>query len=746
MINLEQPASLEQFSEGSVLGYYQFLERIGHGGEADVWSAWDNRGKRVVALKLIETTKDTGLSSLQFNREAHLIARLEHPNIVPLYDYGEWSSLRFLAMRYMTSGSLLNQLRSGPLTLAMFSLIAPLIAEALDFIHINDIVHRDLKPGNILLDSRRLPFLTDFGLARQLSISSTVPIHTPEGTLPYMSPEQIRGEAITRQGDLFSFGVMLFEMLTGQLPLGGVTSLAVHQQQTGLPIEDPIQYCPTLPPGIAEVLRRLTADRPSDRPRNAREPVRQLLALLDVSPVTISGPHHDQVEDARDMLGEALKTWTPDEKQYPFSLTRYVLVSKQCAESDVYPAFSSAQVSQMLLYGALRYQRGADVDVWWAKTPEAMRREVCWAMILQLTDDAERLILTRVLALAQTITPDGALPTAVRERLVALAKAGIDPVSGQALDVLVRWSMPLDAGWRFSTTALDSLIVDLATSGTPLTAAALRAIVETRSAVALHTLVASPNRDLARRALTEVWNAVHSLPSNIPWWLRAEVLLRISVRQLTERPLALLADYFWMALASVLAMGFFIWLTRRTPDFMSANRLFNALAPGLLFGMEIGFGLTVACSIAQRLRTVPAVVRLALGTLVGGLITAWAFANFQLLFYDAPPDSPLLLPASLIFTLGFALGGVFRRPLTRAALAGVGVLVALLGTWLIYLQTDYSPLLYFEEGSVIEVALVPALLFALVIGLVSQSRGLWLRLLRSAIIPTAGDFTKNSER
>src|SRR5262245_24108380 len=172
MINVDQPPSLQQYSEGSILGHYQFLERIGHGGEADVWSAWDNRGKRVVALKLIATTKDSGISSLQFNREAHLIARLEHSNIVPLYDFGELSSLRFLVMRYMVNGSLLNLLRGGPLSLPMFARIAPLIATALDFIHSNSIVHRDLKPGNILLDSRHLPFLTDFGLARQLSVSS----------------------------------------------------------------------------------------------------------------------------------------------------------------------------------------------------------------------------------------------------------------------------------------------------------------------------------------------------------------------------------------------------------------------------------------------------------------------------------------------------------------------------------------------------------------------------------------------
>src|SRR5260221_9385651 len=101
MINLEPSASLDQFAPGSTFIRYGLLERIGHGGEADVWSAWDSHGKRIVAIKLIAPVKGQDGPSPQFNTEARLIARLAHPNIVPLYDYGEWSSLRFLAMRYM---------------------------------------------------------------------------------------------------------------------------------------------------------------------------------------------------------------------------------------------------------------------------------------------------------------------------------------------------------------------------------------------------------------------------------------------------------------------------------------------------------------------------------------------------------------------------------------------------------------------------------------------------------------------
>jgi serine/threonine protein kinase len=746
MLNLEPSVSLDQFTPGSTFIHYRLLERIGHGGEADVWSAWDSHGKRIVAVKLIAPSKGHEVPSPQFNTEARLIARLAHANIVPLYDYGEWSSLRFLAMRFMVNGTLLSVLRQGPLPLPLFAEMAQAIADALDFVHDSEIVHRDLKPGNVLLDSRQSPFLTDFGLARQLSVGSTVPIHSPEGTLPYMSPEQLRGEIITAQSDLFSLGVMLFEMLTGQLPIGGKAVLAVHQSQTGIPIEDPIQYCPSLPEGTVHVLRRLTANRPADRPPNATECVRQLIALLDMTPIKLSGPFHSQTEDALDMLGEALNTWTPAQEQYPFSLTKLALIAAQCNDEPAYPLFAMPQSSQILLYGALHYQREVDIEHWWNRTPEDLRREVCWALILRIGDAPEIPAAARILAQSHQIVPDGSLPANVQARLIGLVQADLDPISRQALDLLVRWSTPSANGWRRSKTDVDSLLVQVAGMSSPLVPAALQAIVETHSASALYDIMALANRKLARQAITVVRDAGRPLPPGIPWLLQAEVLLRIATRQLTARPLSLLADYFWLALPTCLDLAFFLYLTRRTGVIFSGQRLFNALAPGLLFGLEIALGLFVAQTIVERLRILPAVVRVILGTLLGGAITTWAFANIHVLFYDIPPDSPLLLPGALIFTFGFALGGLFRRPFVRSIVAAVGVLTALLLTWWFYLDRGDAPLLYFEyfDSDPFLNACIPALLLALFIGVVSQYGRWWLRLARGLYRQDPKNFTKIS--
>src|SRR5262245_58407671 len=186
----QQFPTLQVLQEGAMLSRYTLLELIGRGGQADVWSAWDPASECVVAIKLIHSLDTSVTASRQFTREAHLVARLRHPYIVPLYDYGELLTMRYLVMRYMVGASLLGLMRKGPLPPAQIARLALTIAHALDFIHERSIVHRDLKPANILLDSRADAYLSDFGIAREFGETSTLTMNTPEGTLPYMSPEQ----------------------------------------------------------------------------------------------------------------------------------------------------------------------------------------------------------------------------------------------------------------------------------------------------------------------------------------------------------------------------------------------------------------------------------------------------------------------------------------------------------------------------------------------------------------------------
>jgi hypothetical protein len=325
------------------------------------------------------------------------------------------------------------------------------------------------------------------------------------------------------------------------------------------------------------------------------------------------------------------------------------------------------QAAQFLLYGAIFHARSADIAFCWSATPEALRREVCWAMLFRFDAKLEEEALMRVLTQTLKLEPEAILPTNIQERLIALAKLNATPISTQALDLLVRWSGPTPKTWRQSETPLDTLLASLLSG--PQARQALTAAIQTRSGYAVRNAAVAADRSRARRTLIKTWFAARSLPPGIPNWLRVQALIRIGVRQLTDRPLMLLADYGLLALACSLALGLFIQLTFRAPEFLRSERILNALGVGLLFGTQIALGLMVARRIAERLKVMQTFLRVEVAALVGGLITGGAFANFHVLYYHIEGNSPHLVPGALIFASGFAVGSLEQRPSRRMVLA-----------------------------------------------------------------------------
>ena len=200
---------------------YKIISEIGRGGMATVFHAYDPRFERDVAIKIIPNTMihDDNFR-IRFEREAKTIASLEHPTIVPVYDFNEEDGCPYIVMRYMSGGSLSKRLSSGPIPPQEASQIINRLAQALDAAHQKSIVHRDLKPGNILFDQYGNAFLSDFGIARifhqqEPEITAEAITGTPE----YMSPEQIRGDTeINGCSDVYSLGIILYQMLTGKTP------------------------------------------------------------------------------------------------------------------------------------------------------------------------------------------------------------------------------------------------------------------------------------------------------------------------------------------------------------------------------------------------------------------------------------------------------------------------------------------------------------------------------------------------
>ena len=277
-------ASIDDLETGGRVEHYRLLERIGHGGQAVVWSAYDAVCRRVVACKFDEAAESGGpylaAENEAFVQQARLLTTLTHPHILPVYDYGLKDRLRFVVMPYLPGGSLKRWLEAGRLPRQASLQVMAQACLALDYLHRRQIIHRDLKSTNILVDVGRNIYLSDFGLARMLS-DSTRPLHTGRGTPPYAPPEQHMASALMPQSDIYSLGVLFYELLTGELPWHGEKILGLLQiTEPAACLPDPRELNPEIPVGLVAFLRSLTAAQPVDRPASASETVHRLQAVL----------------------------------------------------------------------------------------------------------------------------------------------------------------------------------------------------------------------------------------------------------------------------------------------------------------------------------------------------------------------------------------------------------------------------------------------------------------------------------
>jgi serine/threonine protein kinase len=245
------------------IGRYEIQEVIGTGGMATVYRAYDPRFRRDVAVKMMHQHSLTDdRARAKFEREAQVIAGLEHRAIVPVYDYGEQDGQPYLVMRLMPGGSLKERMRLRQLTVEQTGGILRRICAALDKAHAKHIVHRDIKPGNILFDEEGAPYLADFGIARYTDRTQTI---TVIGSPRYMAPEQAQGLPISLQTDVYQMGIVLFEMLTGRVPYDADTSDSILYQHIHHEIPRPSVVNPALSPAFDLVLQTSLAKDPRHR-------------------------------------------------------------------------------------------------------------------------------------------------------------------------------------------------------------------------------------------------------------------------------------------------------------------------------------------------------------------------------------------------------------------------------------------------------------------------------------------------
>ncbi len=283
---------------GDLIGdRYEVRRLLGTGGMAQVWLGHDRVLDRPVAIKILSERYAADPAFVErFRREASAAAGLNHPNIVSVYDRGEADGSYYIVMEHLEGPELKQVLRdSGPLPAGQAIDLCQQILGALGAAHRRDIVHRDVKPQNVLLSKGGLLKVTDFGIARAGAESDMTVDGSVIGTAQYLSPEQARGDDVTAASDCYSVGIVLYEMLTGQVPFDGEKPVAVAMQQVSDPPDDPRTLRGDISPELAAVVLKALAKRPSDRYRTADEFAR---ALEEVRPAG-SGEQSTQVMTAR---------------------------------------------------------------------------------------------------------------------------------------------------------------------------------------------------------------------------------------------------------------------------------------------------------------------------------------------------------------------------------------------------------------------------------------------------------------
>jgi len=259
---------------GKTLGQYEIIEPIGSGGTAQIYRAIKQSSKREVVVKVLSPTfREDPDFVKKFAQEVDVIAHLQHPHIIQVYDFGEQDGDAYIVMAYMRGGTLADRIAESPGGLPDEESIRifDLIADGLDYAHAREIVHRDLKPSNILMDEDYNPYLADFGLAKftEGKIEMTNTMMT--GTAAYMAPEIARSGKSTKRTDIYAMGVILFEMLTGKLPYEGKTPYNVLSAHVNQPIPKILEIRPTLPLAIQPVIDKALAKEPEDRYSSAHE-------------------------------------------------------------------------------------------------------------------------------------------------------------------------------------------------------------------------------------------------------------------------------------------------------------------------------------------------------------------------------------------------------------------------------------------------------------------------------------------
>lgn len=300
---------------GRQFGPYRIVAPLGEGGMAAVYKAYQANMDRYVALKVLPRhfAHDPEFVA-RFEQEAKMLAKLTHPHILPVHDYGEVDGYTYIVMTFMESGTLINLLRGQLLDLDQIERIINQIGDALDYAHSQGVIHRDVKPSNVLVDERGNCMLVDFGIAKM--VEGTAHLTRTGGiigTPAYMSPEQGRGEPFDHRIDIYALGVILYEMTTGRVPYKAETPIAVLIKHINDPLPPPRALNPALPASIEQVILKAMAKKPEDRFATAAE----MVAALATAVAKVDQPYNPAEDKTAELSTPKMATKPAEELVIP---------------------------------------------------------------------------------------------------------------------------------------------------------------------------------------------------------------------------------------------------------------------------------------------------------------------------------------------------------------------------------------------------------------------------------------------